>query len=61
MKFIIWDFDGTLAHRPTGWTGALLETLSELHPMHQIIADQLRPHLQAGFPWHVPEIVHPIG
>jgi phosphoglycolate phosphatase-like HAD superfamily hydrolase len=29
-KVVLWDFDGTLAHRPGMWRGCLIETL-DLH------------------------------
>ena len=54
---LIWDLDGTLALRPGGWTGALLQALQlkgiEAPP------DQLRPHLAHGFPWQQASIPHP--
>ena len=60
-RLLIWDFDGTLAHRrgETGW-GILLavERLGE-EPGHLHSAETFRPHLREGFPWHQPEIAHP--
>lgn len=56
MKVLIWDFDGTLAHRPGLWSGALLEALSYHVPEHGLSAGHLRPHLQSGFPWHVSDL-----
>ena len=58
-KFLVWDFDGTLAWRPGGWTGAVLKVLRRRAPSLAVSADQLRPYLQAGFPWHAPENAHP--
>jgi phosphoglycolate phosphatase-like HAD superfamily hydrolase len=29
-KVVLWDFDGTLVHRPGTWRGCLIETL-DLH------------------------------
>lgn len=58
-RLIIWDFDGTLAHRPGLWSGCLLETLDEHAPGHGIERDQLRVLLRDGFPWHRPEVEHP--
>jgi putative hydrolase of the HAD superfamily len=52
---LIWDFDSTLAYRPGQWTGTLLEVLDTERPGHGVTADQIRPFLQAGFPWHTPE------
>jgi putative hydrolase of the HAD superfamily len=58
-NYLIWDFDGTLAYRLGGWTGALLEIIHREAPTREVTADRLRPHLQAGFPWHTPEQPHP--
>lgn len=58
-KYLIWDFDGTLAWRPGGWTGALLTVLRESHPQLKVPSGQIRPYLQSGFPWHAPENPHP--
>lgn len=57
-RFVLWDFDGTLAHRPGQWSGALLETVARLEPGVVCELSQLRPHMQAGFPWHQPELAH---
>lgn len=51
-NYIIWDFDGTLAHRPGRWSGALYEILQQYHPGHQIDIDDIRQQLRDGFPWH---------
>lgn len=59
MKYILWDFDGTLAYREGKWAGALLEVVRREHPKRQISASELRPHLLSGFPWHTPERVRP--
>jgi putative hydrolase of the HAD superfamily len=58
---LIWDFDGTLAHRrrETGWSILLVETLDAEEPGHGHSADTFRPHLREGFPWHRPEVSHP--
>lgn len=58
-KYLIWDFDGTLAWRPGGWTGAVLNVLRKSAPEIHATADQVRPYLQSGFPWHAPENPHP--
>jgi putative hydrolase of the HAD superfamily len=54
---LLWDFDGTLATRPGGWTGVLCEVLSRERPALGITPEQIRPHLQRGFPWHAPDVV----
>lgn len=57
MRYLIWDFDGTLGYREGGWTGALVEAWDEAFGEGTITRDHVRPYLQAGFPWHNPEIV----
>jgi FMN phosphatase YigB (HAD superfamily) len=60
-RILIWDFDGTLAHRrgETGWSVLLAEALDAEDPGHAHTADTFRPHLREGFPWHRPEVAHP--
>jgi FMN phosphatase YigB (HAD superfamily) len=60
-RLLIWDFDGTLAHRrgETGWSILLAEALDAEEPGHGHPADVFRPHLRDGFPWHRPEVAHP--
>ncbi len=59
MRTLIWDFDGTLGYRKGGMFGAaLLEVVQQAAPDLEITQDQIRPHLQSGFPWHTPERAH---
>lgn len=58
-KFLIWDFDGTLAWRPGGWASAVLTVLHRTRPDLPVTMEQVRPYLQSGFPWHAPENPHP--
>jgi putative hydrolase of the HAD superfamily len=60
-RLVIWDFDGTLAHRrgETGWSILLAEALDAEEPGHGHSADTFRPYLREGFPWHRPEVAHP--
>jgi putative hydrolase of the HAD superfamily len=58
-RVIVWDFDGTLAHRPGLWRGCLTEVLDEHLPGHAIQPDDLLPFLRRGFPWDSPDIAHP--
>ena len=60
-RLLIWDFDGTLAHRrgETGLSILLAEVLYAEEPGHGHSADTFRPSLRAGFPWHRPEVAHP--
>lgn len=52
---ILWDFDGTLAERPSMWTDSILAALDALSPGHGLSASLIRPSLQSGFPWHHPD------
>lgn len=59
-RVIIWDFDGTLAHRPGGWWAqCMLEWLEEVEPGHGVSLDDIRPYLKRGFPWHEHDKGHP--
>jgi putative hydrolase of the HAD superfamily len=60
-RLLIWDFDGTLAHRrsETGWSILLAEALDAEEPGHGHSPDTFRPHLREGFPWHRPAVPHP--
>jgi putative hydrolase of the HAD superfamily len=61
VRLLVWDFDGTLAHRrgETGWSLLLAETLDAEEPGHGHSAEAFRPHLRDGFPWHSPDVAHP--
>ena len=57
-RYILWDFDGTLATRGGMWSGVLLAVLSRFEPSLECELSTLRPHMQTGFPWHSPEQGH---
>ncbi len=59
MRWILWDFDGTLGYREGGWSGTVLEVLRQEFPNHPATVEQIHPLLQEGFPWHAPERSHP--
>lgn len=60
MRYVIWDFDGTLAyHRRGMWSGPMLHCLAQAAPDLGVDKEDLRPHLQTGFPWHTPDRAHP--
>jgi putative hydrolase of the HAD superfamily len=59
VKYLIWDFDGTLGYRPGMWSGALVEVVRRAFPGSRTTAEDVRPYLQSGFPWHHPERPHP--
>lgn len=58
-ELVVFDFDGTLAHRPGMWSQCLLDVLDRHHPGHGVGIDQLRPHVRGRFPWHEPDRAHP--
>lgn len=51
MKYILWDFDETLAYREGKWAQAMAELL-EQETGTNIEISEIRKHLQTGFPWH---------
>ena len=51
-RFVIWDFDGTLAWREGMWSGAALDVLDEHAPGHGVTIERVRGALRGGFPWH---------
>jgi putative hydrolase of the HAD superfamily len=58
MKYIIWDFDGTLGTRPGGWSGMLAKMLNEAAGL-AVTADDMRPYTANGYTWSQPERPHP--
>lgn len=56
---LMWDFDGTLAHRPGLWGGCVLEVLDERAPGHRGTLELIRGELRDGFPWHRHAEPHP--
>lgn len=60
-RFLIWDFDGTLAFRPGNWGGVVCDVVAVERSDMGMTPDLLRPHLQSGFPWHAPDVVRQPG
>jgi putative hydrolase of the HAD superfamily len=58
-RYLVWDFDGTLATGEGHWPGALCAVIRRARPDLGITPDDIRPHIQTGFPWHAPEVVRP--
>ena len=59
-KYLIWDFDGTLGYREGMWSDILMEVLRRNAPDCAATADQIRPHLETGYPWHEPHYSYPV-
>ena len=57
---MVWDFDGTLAHRPAGWRGAVLEAVRAAGVVCNASLENVGPFLQSGFPWHQPDVIREI-
>lgn len=58
MKYLIWDFDGTLGYRSGGWSQACVDVLGDAISDSTVGIEDVRPHLQKGFPWHTPDQPH---
>lgn len=59
MGPVAWDFDGTLASRRGGWSGAVVAAIEREDPGASVSIEDIRPHLATGFPWHRPDDPHP--
>lgn len=60
-RFILWDFDGTLAYRPGQWTDTVLFILRRAGFALDLDREVVRPFVNSGFPWHEPERIRPAG
>lgn len=58
-RLALWDFDGTLGHRPGMWSQALVESLTLVDPDHGYTITDVQPFLATGFPWHSQTHRHP--
>lgn len=56
-KYLLWDFDGTLAHRPGMWTDAVLAVLRGAQLAPGVNREAVSPFLHDGFPWHAPDVI----
>lgn len=56
-KYLLWDFDNTLAYRDGMW-GQTIYALLQEYGYSNIRLEDIRPLLTRGFPWHTPEISH---
>jgi putative hydrolase of the HAD superfamily len=52
MRYLIWDFDGTLGYREGGWSGAMLDVLTSNGMADGVTTGDIRPHILSGFRWH---------
>ena len=58
-RYLLWDFDNTLAQRPGLWSQCLADLVNLAYPEKKAVREAFRPYLSRGFPWHSPEISHP--
>ena len=59
-RVLIWDFDGTLGHRPERWSGAIADALTDVLGRHELSRDMIAAEVRSGYPWHSPEVPHPL-
>jgi putative hydrolase of the HAD superfamily len=57
-RYVLWDFDGTIAMRSGMWSDAMLQAIARHIPDSSITLQDIRPHLCVGFPWHEPDRLH---
>ncbi len=56
-KYLLWDFDNTLAYRDGMWGQTIYDLLQE-YGYSSIRLEDIHSLLTSGFPWHTPEISH---
>ena len=56
-KYLLWDFDGTLAHRPGQWTDTVMAVLRAADLAHGVDrADHSTVH-ERRISWHEPDVI----
>jgi putative hydrolase of the HAD superfamily len=60
MRYLLWDFDNTLAHRPGLWSQCLADLANEMCVGKSVTRELIVPHLSTGFPWQSPDRAHPL-
>lgn len=58
VRYLAWDFDGTLGYRKGLWSSALLTVLKKEGWNSGFDVERMRTELRTGFPWHTPEVPH---
>lgn len=51
-RYLVWDFDGTLASREGLWSQTLADVARQEFASSALSPDDFAPHLHAGFFWH---------
>lgn len=57
IKYLLWDFDKTLAYRDGMWSSTLCDLLGE-NGYDDLNIEDVRSHLKNEFPWNSPEMSH---
>jgi putative hydrolase of the HAD superfamily len=57
-RYVLWDFDGTLARRPGNWGSAIQEAARSYRISRSIEWERVVPLLSYGLPWHEPATPH---
>jgi hypothetical protein len=57
-KYLLWDFDNTLALRPGYWSQCLADVVNRGYPEKKALCEAFRPHLMSDFPRHGHETSH---
>jgi phosphoglycolate phosphatase-like HAD superfamily hydrolase len=60
-SYLLWDFDGTLAHRPGQWIDTVMSVLQKAGLADGVDREVVRSFMNTGFPWHKPDVIRPAG
>ena len=55
---VLWDFDGTLAHREGMWSQCVASVVNREILGSPVLATSVAEHLRSGFPWHAAHQPH---
>lgn len=54
-KVLFWDFDGTLVHSNSLWSGSIYKALKETVVDSKVTLEMIEPYTSTGFTWYTPE------
>jgi putative hydrolase of the HAD superfamily len=60
-RYLLWDFDETLAYRPGHWTDTVMTVLRRAGLADGVDRETVRPFLNVGLPWFEPEVTRAAG
>lgn len=55
-KVLFWDFDGTLVYCHHLWSSSMWRAITDEPAGENITLEQVRPYMQKGYPWDLPEL-----